>query len=217
MLRRNREAPWVPSENERKAAVREALRDIDTHFYAQSLESAERAEVERTLGGFEGVRGRASLFETRRIEGVPRPFYLCFLRVRTHLPERGLSWRGRTASEPIQAFHVAGVLRLRHSAGWVQMRPERWSDRMAELLVRREVDLEEFPSFDRRYYVMASDEQSLRRAISPEAFHHLGQLRDLYIEVDEDRMLVEFPGTLSANPGLGDRACRSLSQLAASI
>jgi len=81
-----------------------------------------------------------------------------------------------THVEPYQLIRVSVTADFGH----VTMRPETFSDKVAEVFRSREVDFDEHPVFSDRYYVLASDETKLRTAATVELLELLSQRQMIY-------------------------------------
>jgi hypothetical protein len=84
-----------------------------------------------------------------------------------------------------------------HDFGKVLMRLETFGDKFSELFQKREIDFPEHPTFSDRYYVLASDEAKLRKAVTQEFLELICrrklcvEIRGGYIHVTQARVISE--------------------------
>lgn len=98
--------------------------------------------------------------------------------------------------------YMAAHYPLPEDLGKVLMRPETLSDKLLELFRRREVDFDECPQFSERYYVLATDEDRLRKGISQQLLEHLGSRHDIFAEISGRDMVVLWPEALDEDSAL---------------
>jgi hypothetical protein len=92
--------------------------------------------------------------------------------------------RGHIETQVASALHEMALVDLPINLGRVLIRPESLGDKVSEWFAKREIDFEDYPTFSRRYYVLADDDGRARRGLPGPFLQKVGEVERMVIEIN---------------------------------
>ncbi len=89
-------------------------------------------------------------------------------------------------------YELIGLAILNRDYGKVFIRPETLADKISELFDQAEIDFESEPEFSSKYYLLADNEERLRKTISPHFLRTISKYDDLEIEIQGKALVVRL-------------------------
>jgi hypothetical protein len=117
------------------------------------------------------------------------PFHILFIHVSYKYGQLQRYGDNTVAGDDIQIY---GCIKVGKDFGNVLIRPETLEDKIHELIDHQEILFPGFPSFNHKYYVLASDREKLKSAMSSEMISAIEPFNGLYIEIHNDMLLAGF-------------------------
>jgi hypothetical protein len=88
--------------------------------------------------------------------------------------------------------HLLGVKQLDKDFGNIEIRPEKISDKIVELLRPQELDFKEFPKFSKKYYMLANNHKLAHEFATKTRIAAIENLPDVYIHVQGNLLAAKF-------------------------
>lgn len=88
--------------------------------------------------------------------------------------------------------HLLGVKQLSQDFANIEIRPEKISDKIAELFSPQEIDFKEFPKFSKQQYVLASNPELAHEFAAKTRIAAIENLPDIFIHVQGNLFVAKF-------------------------
>ncbi len=101
----------------------------------------------------------------------------------------------KTGGRIITETHVYtfGYLKLQQDYGVALIRPETWEDKLSELFKNEEVKFKNRPRLNKRFYILAKEENHFKNALPEEFLTYMENLKGFSIEFHHHQCLFRLP------------------------
>ena len=155
----------------RSRAFEQAADDLGLAFRGDALHGDIMSSLRGTVSLFDqGRRRKITNAMSGQIEDLQ-------LHVFDYRYTTGSGRNSRTHHQTVVALHVAN-----DSIPRFELRPERFFHKIASVLGYQDIDLEEHPTFSKRYLLRGPDEESIRALMTLEIIDHLLGAKDICVE-----------------------------------
>ena len=110
--------------------------------------------------------------------------------------------RASIRRENMTELEFAGLTNMRQDYGRVWIRPETFADKVNELVNPVEVDFTEDPEFSSKYYVLTTDVQKFKSAVSPDFLSTIKKHEGMEIEINGRSLMVRLSKRTSVETAL---------------
>ena len=122
------------------------------------------------------------VFETVKSDNPFYPLVVSIIEYHSHYPTA----RGYNAGDD---YYFFGLLTTRKSYPATLIYPEKFSDKIADVFTRAELDLKENKKFSRNFYALTKEKDALRQAFSFLSLDELSEFKNLEFELRENYCL----------------------------
>lgn len=167
-------------------------KQIDVRLIKESEQSKIRKQLEK-FGSFKEYP-MVALFDAYSIEHS-YPFKLFILTTNSTIDR--IVHRNQINRETIVEHEFVGFVQLQKDYPHAFIRPETIADKFNEMINPIEVDFEISKKFSRKYYVLTTDDITLRSQVSPEFLSSIANYDGLEIEILNRMLLVRTRSRIS--------------------
>ncbi len=170
------------------------MQEVDRHFEVKAFANPH-------LSSFHIIKDKRKpfFFKSWQIFDQQASFILCLMEFETVYGIGGS--HGESIHEESHKYFY-GYLRSKQDFGHTLIRPETLGDKITELFQPIEIDIEGYPRFNRKYYVLSNDKEKFIKAAQPDFLNYLGQTKDLQLEFNGNACLFRLPKSLDTQEAL---------------
>ncbi len=184
------------SYEEDQEIISNVVEQISKQIGIRLISDPEQSKIRRQLGKFDSFKEYpiVALFDAYLIEHS-HSFKLLILTTNSTIDR--IVHRNQINRETIVEHEFVGLVQLNKNYAHTYIRPETISDKINEWFNPVEIDFDIDKKFSRKYYVLTSDEQTLRGQVSQQFLNSISNYNGLEIEILNSTLMVRNRNRIS--------------------
>lgn len=187
--------------DENKKVVSSCLEIVSKKCFISSMTEGLERKTLKTLQQLNTFKGYNQIFLYEGFQLSSNGYNSSLLLLSVNSIIEKVSNRNQIKRKQVTEWEFFGLVNLTKDYGSVYIRPETIADKITELIFPVEIDFSDNPEFSKKYYVLASNEEHLRKQVSQKFLDCIQQFDDLEIEIHGSTLMARTRKPVSISTG----------------
>jgi len=142
------------------------------------------------------TKNKPIFYNAWKLKNNSNNFTLCLIEYETHYEE---AHRYGSSIKKDTHKYFFGYLTTPIDLGQVLIRPETIADKISELINPIEIDIKGFEKFNKRYYVLANNQDKFMKGIDADLLNYLANIKNVQLEFNGNRCFFRLLKAIDKN------------------